>query len=330
MPKVSILCSVYNGDPFLEECLESVINQSFQDFELIIVDDMSVDATEKILDQYARRDHRIRVLRNQTRRGLTRNLNLALQEAKGEYLARLDADDLMAPERLAQQVAYLDSHPQCSLLGSAAGLIDEKGNPIGQWQGGQDATLLRWKAISANPLTHGSVMMRHSFLLQHHLAYNESFEVSQDYELWLRILPLTEAFCLSDPLYILRCHASSVSALRRRQQKKNTYRALSSYMLNEYGVSLSYREFLLWRGCVLGDRQILSRQGKIKYTKEALRIQALFFHAFIRRYGLSLPVLADYLKGAIVPLLRPLRYGHIGVFWKAVVCFTATSIRGPK
>ncbi len=330
MPKVSILCSVYNGDPFLEECLESVLRQSFQDFELIIVDDMSVDATEKILDQYARRDHRIRVLRNQTRRGLTRNLNRALHEAKGEYLARLDADDLMAPERLAQQVAYLDAHPQCSLLGSAAGLIDEKGTSIGQWRGGQDAALLRWKAISANPLTHGSVMMRHSFLLQHHLTYNESFEVSQDYELWLRILPLTEAFCLPNPLYILRCHAHSVSSLRRRQQKKNTYRALSAHMLNEYGVLLSYRDFLLWRGCILGDRQILNSQGKIKYTKEALRIHALFFNAFIRHYGLSLPVLADYLKGVIVPLLRPLRYGHIGVFWKAVICFVETSIRGPK
>lgn len=307
-----------------------MLAQRFQDFELIIVDDLSVDGTGEILEQYAHRDQRIRVLKNETRKGLTRNLNLALQKAQGEYLARLDADDLIDPDRLADQVAYLDTHPECALLGSAARLIDEKGTVIGQWNGGQNVHFLRWKALSANPFVHGSVMMRRSFLHLHHLTYNESFEVSQDYELWLKILPLTEAFCLASPLYTLRCHASSVSSLRRRQQKKNTYRALAAHMLNEYGLSLSYREFLLWRGCILGDRQILNRQGKIKHSKEALRNHARFFQAFIRRYGLSLPVLADYLKGAIVPLLRPLRYGHIGVFFEAMVYFIWGSIRGPK
>lgn len=330
MPKVSILCSVYNGESFLEECLESVLVQTFQDFELIVVDDLSVDGTAEILERYAHRDRRIYVLRNKERKGLTRNLNLTLQKARGDYLARLDADDLMAPERLAEQVTYLEAHPDCALLGSAARLVDEKGEAIGQWRGGQDTLLLRWKALSRNPFVHGSVMMRRSFLDRHHLTYNERFSVSQDYELWLRMLPLTESFCLASPLYILRTHAGSVSSLRRREQKKNTYRALAAHVLNEYGLSLSYRDFLVWRGCVLGDCQILNRQGKVKYTKAALRCHARFFQAFIGRYGLSRSVLADYLKGAIVPLLRPLRYGHIRAFLESMVCFLEGSIRRPK
>lgn len=327
MPRVSILCSVYNGEMFLRECLESVLRQDFSDFEFLIVDDSSSDRTPFILEEFAARDSRLRLVRNAERKGLTLNLNTALSLAKGEYVARLDADDLVDPGRLSRQVRWLDSHPECALLGSRARLIDESGRAIG-WTGQSGGTaFLRWLSLFSNPFIHGSVMMRRAFLEQRHIRYDPAFAVSQDYDLWLRLLPLTEAACLPAPLYALRLHGGSVSALKKRQQKRNTFLALSRFLLREFGFSLSYRDFLIWRGCLCGDGYFLGPRTKIRHTPRALFLYSLFLRAFFRRYGFSLPVLFFYGKGAIAPLLRPLRYGDMGAFFRGVVCFLRESAK---
>src|SRR5258705_775698 len=113
-PQVSVLLPVWNGERHLAAAIESVLGQSFTDFELLIVDDGSTDGSAALIRRYG--DERIRLFENEKNLGVTRSLNLGLAQARGRYVARMDADDLSAPERLARQVAFLDSHPEVALV----------------------------------------------------------------------------------------------------------------------------------------------------------------------------------------------------------------------
>ena len=126
-PKVSVVMCVHNGERYLYEALESVLNQTFEDFEFIIVDDASADNTPAILKEYAAQDGRIRLMRNAHNLGLTRSLNKALRLAKGEYIARQDADDISLPQRLEKQVEFLNSNSRTAVVGSWTEVIDEYG-----------------------------------------------------------------------------------------------------------------------------------------------------------------------------------------------------------
>lgn len=126
-PKVSVVMSVYNGEKYLPETIDSILNQTFKDFEFIIINDGSTDKTAKILTSYD--DPRIRIF-NQENMGLTKSLNRAISLAKGEYIARMDADDISYPERLKKQVDYLNKNPDIGLVGSKYIRIDKRGRKI--------------------------------------------------------------------------------------------------------------------------------------------------------------------------------------------------------
>ncbi len=129
-PKVSVIMSVYNGDKYLREAIESILNQTFTDFEFIIVNDGSTDNSLEIIESYD--DERIKTINNKKNIGLTKSLNKALKFAKGKYIARQDADDVSLPNRFEKQVEYLDSHPEVALVGTSVYLIDENGKIIGK------------------------------------------------------------------------------------------------------------------------------------------------------------------------------------------------------
>ncbi len=130
VPRVSVLMSVYNGERFLRDSVESILGQTFTDFEFLILDDGSTDSTCEILEEYANKDARIVLVRNDRNLGLTRSLNKGLRLVRGEYLARQDADDISLPKRLEMQVKFLDAHPEVGVVGSALEIIDENGNTI--------------------------------------------------------------------------------------------------------------------------------------------------------------------------------------------------------
>jgi len=132
-PKISVLMSAYNNADYLSQSVNSILNQSFADFELILIDDASSDQSLKIIQDLAFSDSRIKILRNRENLGLTKSLNQGLKIAAGEYIARQDADDLSRPERLAIQCQYLEKHPEIFLCGTSAMLIDEQGEIIGHY-----------------------------------------------------------------------------------------------------------------------------------------------------------------------------------------------------
>ena len=129
LPRISVVMPVFNGGSYLAAAVESILKQSFNDFELIVIDDGSTDKTACVLAGFARSDGRIRVI-GQANTGVVASLNRALDLARGEYVARMDADDVSLPSRFELQVAFLDTHPEVAVVGSAITLIDEEGSAI--------------------------------------------------------------------------------------------------------------------------------------------------------------------------------------------------------
>jgi len=215
-PQVSILISVYNGERYLREALESVISQDFKDFEVVIINDGSTDRTGNILAEYAV-DQRFRII-NQESRGLVYSLNRGLQEARAELIARLDADDVALPQRLTRQVDYMRAHPEVALLGTAITVIDKKGQKVKDhlYPTGSDqvkSAMSRFCAVS-----HPSVMMRRSRILELG-GYRSAFLHAEDFDLWLRLSERYLIDNLTEPLILYRQHDENVS--RRFQQQQS-------------------------------------------------------------------------------------------------------------
>jgi len=206
-PKVSVIMSVYNGERYLREAIESILDQTMKDFEFIIVNDGSTDKTSKILEEYSRKDRRIKIINNMKNIGLTKSLNIALKVAKGDYIARMDADDLSLPERLEMQMNFLIKNRNVGVVCCNVVLIDSEGNLI------RRVILpdkLKHILRKRNRLVHGAVMFRKSVIEQLR-GYNEQMCYAQDYELFLRLSNISEIGRINEFLYKLRVHSKSIS-----------------------------------------------------------------------------------------------------------------------
>jgi len=211
MLPVSVVLAVHNGRPYLTEAIDSVLAQTFAEFELIVVDDASTDDTWELLEGYAAREQRIVLLRNEVNIGQTRSLNRGLDAAGGRYVARMDADDVALPERLAAQVAFLDHHAEVGVLGTAGRFIDEVGRNWGLFRPPETDLQIRWYMMLENAFAHPTVMLRSDVLNRAGLRYDPSFRVSQDYDLWSRLLRFTRAANLRAPLLKYRLHSRSMT-----------------------------------------------------------------------------------------------------------------------
>ena len=207
-PALSVVTAVYNGEPWLAEALDSIVGQTFHDFEFIVVDDGSVDGTAEILA--ARGDPRVRVIR-QARAGQTRALNRGLALASAPVLARMDADDVSLPDRFAKQLAFLGGHPEVGLLGTGSREISGTGRALRLIAPPADDCLIRRALIRANPFVHSSVMFRRA-ALEAAGGYDERFAVAQDYDLWLRMSRVTRLANLPEPLVLRRVAAGQLSS----------------------------------------------------------------------------------------------------------------------
>lgn len=212
IPRATVLMSVHNGAEYLRAAMESVLAQTFSDFEFLIIDDASTDESAAIVESFG--DARIRLLRQAENIGLTRCLNFGLGQARGEFVARQDADDLSDPARLARQVEYLTTHPEVMLVGTEGWLVDAAGHRTGRRTLAHETAGIGWMALTINPYLHTAVMFRREPVLALG-GYDESFVVCQDYELWLRIIRQSPVANLAEPLVTVREHSSSVSHTRR-------------------------------------------------------------------------------------------------------------------
>ena len=208
-PKISVIMSVYNGERYLSQAIESILNQTLADFEFIIVNDASTDSSLKIIQSYD--DERVKIISNEKNIGLTKSLNKAIEQAQGGFIARQDADDISLPNRLEEQLIYFEQHPEIALLGTSIYIIDEKGKILGKRDIPADPSKNFFKG---SWFAHGSTMFKNEVV--HALGrYNELFRYCQDYELWLRIAKDYQVRGLAQRLYKLRFHDENVQFKKR-------------------------------------------------------------------------------------------------------------------
>jgi glycosyltransferase involved in cell wall biosynthesis len=224
-PLVTILMPVCDGEQFLREAIGSILAQTFTDFEFLIVDDASADSSRSIVLGYD--DPRIRLLVNDRNLGVTRTLNRGVQQARGRYLARMDADDVSMPERLERQVAHLDANPDCAVVTTFAQIIDADSVPQGEACVDLSPEELDWELQLQNRLIHGAVMMR-TDVVRRLGAYDEKMKRAQDYDLWLRISDEHAIHTLPEFLYSWRQHDQGISALHTEEQDRYAAQARDS------------------------------------------------------------------------------------------------------
>lgn len=210
-PMISVIMPIFNAEHFLKPAIQSILDQSFKDFELIMVDDGSRDRSFEIADNFRILDSRINLIRLINNQGVANASNIALQNAKGEYIARMDADDISLTERFSKQVEFMEIHSDVGVLGCGMQYMDESGKLLSVPPLFQGDLFIHWHFLFENPFFNPTVMIRKSILDQYNLQYNFSYVYGEDYELWSRLLPLTKGENLPDVLLHYRLHPDSTT-----------------------------------------------------------------------------------------------------------------------
>ncbi len=215
-PRISVVMPVYNGEPFLREAIGSLLTQTERDFELLVIDDGSTDGSAAILAEFQRRDARVCVV-TQPNRGLIATLNDGWRRARGAYIARMDADDISLPERLAQQAAFLDAHPAVGVVGGAIRRVDREGHLLPVQRFPALHAVIAWQMLFEPALIHPAVMLRRTVLA---LAggYDPAMTHAEDFDLWVRLSRVTRLHNLTEVVLHLRKHATNVSVVHRGTQ----------------------------------------------------------------------------------------------------------------
>jgi hypothetical protein len=210
---------VYNGMPYLPAAVESILSQSFSDFEFIIVNDCSTDNSLEYL--MGLRDERVKVISLEKNLGVTAALQVGIKLVSGKYVARLDADDVAKQERLSQQVEFMEANPEIGLLGSSYELIDSNGTFIRYVDISRDDIEIRWRLLFKNPFFHSTVMFRHDMVKEHQLNYTRKY--GEDYQLWIDILQYCKGAIVQEPLIQYRIHQHSWTFTKGSEQVQAAY-----------------------------------------------------------------------------------------------------------
>ena len=211
-PAISVAMSVYNGEQYLALAIESILAQTFADFEFLIVNDGSSDGSAAIIDDYAIKDSRIRAIHRENK-GLVISLNQMVEEARAPLIARMDCDDISLPERFAKQMAFLDVNPDYGVIGTWTSDIDENGSPFPLE--GSDHAISHEQFMaeigSGAMLCHPSVIMRRDVVIAVG-GYHQAFKHCEDFDLWLRLASVTKLCSLPERLVKYRHWANQVSS----------------------------------------------------------------------------------------------------------------------
>jgi glycosyltransferase involved in cell wall biosynthesis len=265
-PLVSIIMSVYNGEAFLQQAIDSILNQTYSHLQFIIIDDNSNQATKAIL--LAIQDKRVETIYNTQQLGLTKNLNTAINHCKGQYIARMDADDISLPNRIEKQVAFLEHNNHLAGTAGWIEMIDEHGNSTGFWS--DDRNYTTEKEIAAilpkkNVIAHPTVMLYANVLQQYQYQYNEQQLHSQDWDLWLRLFANGLLIAkVKEVVLHYRVHSASITST---QKKKSVFKKIDKMYSNYLQQVSNWNEF---------NRSIKSNWRKNRLKLIASNIKRLF------------------------------------------------------
>lgn len=310
-PKVSLIMKVYNGERYLREAIDSILAQTFCDFELLILDDGSTDGSADVVGEYS--DERIRFLQNEQNMGLCATQNRALEEAKGTYIAVMDCDDISYPTRFERQTEYLDTHEDVIMCGSFRNnLIDGVESEFMPIENYTDATL-RFSLCYGNMFfTHSSIMFRADAYRKHHLMYGPA-KLAEDYQYIIKLAGLGKVALLPEKLIAYRIYSQSTSN-RRKFELDEQARQIRSDYIKTLGIGEKYEMSLICEN--------LEQCGVTDFF-EAMEVVAKRLGADISRTGNAYGVACSIVKEYVLT-----REKYDMKLWKAVKGSDYNSIFG--
>jgi glycosyltransferase involved in cell wall biosynthesis len=315
-PVVSVILPVYNSEKYIVQAINSILDQSFKDFELLVFDDASNDNTLTLMEQV--KDERFRLVRKEKNTGYTQSLIKGVHMSAGKYIARMDSDDWSDPDRLRLQVEFLERNPEVGIVGTSAQTFSDKGEGA-LWTYPESDEDIRTFMLADSPFAHPSVMMRKSVLDAFQLNYDHTYEPCEDYKLWFELLKKTKGANLPGPLLKYRLHPEQTIQTRRDKLLEQSNRIRKQIFLHEFGVELNEPElglhyaffnqirpsslnriegFAVWRRRLLQFAHLTERREPIK--------------RFIGRFWLlHLYTLTEYRPRTIKYLFDPYIFRHM-------------------
>ncbi len=270
--KISVIMAVYNAVEFLNEAVDSIINQTMEDWELIAVDDCSTDDSLLILRSYT--DPRIRIIENEINSGPAITRNKALKLATGEFIAIMDADDVSCSKRFESQMDYLNSHPEIDIVGAWANAINNNGDFLFQIQTPISSNELRTRLLFESTMVHSSVMLRSDVIHKYNLFYNEYFTYAQDFELLSRASRFVDLANIPDVLVDYRYSPNHISTKNYEKQSLYGIQIIQNHYLN-LGIDVSKCQLEI----------LYSLLYKFKYLGKKERIMLLEYFYSIYLFG---------------------------------------------
>lgn len=290
-PPISVLMSVYNGERWLNEAIQSVLNQTLTDFEFVIVNDGSKDRSLEIINQFALRDHRIVVV-DKPNTGLADSLNQGIKQARGDWIARIDADDLCASERIQKQYALAQTNSNLVLIGSGLMEIDEAGQPGKVYlYPTSHADILNRLTTVRSVFPHSSVFYK-TEVVRKMGGYRLRIKRAEDWDLWLRFSETGKISCVDEPLVKVRKHTNQISHDEQgRRQIIDSRVAMTSYWLRQYGFidpvstecsDKDFEIFRMWVTRCLQEYRLFEYRDFIQMIKEQLNSNRKPFSRYLR------------------------------------------------
>lgn len=242
-PTVTVFIPCYNAEKFIAETIDSILNQTYQDFEILIIDDGSTDKSGDILKQYIQKDNRIRVLYNENNKGVGYTRNRGVAEAKGKYLATMDADDIALPIRLETEVDYLENHKSVGAVSGCCYFMDERGRKIGH----SKKEALNVREVNArmffeNVMINSASMYRVDIVKKFNVKYKDDFHGIEDYMFWCMLLKYTRIVVLDEYFVLYRIVHNGLTGTNSRKCNLERIRCINevhAYMLTSNGIHIS-------------------------------------------------------------------------------------------
>ncbi|MBI5324347.1 MAG: glycosyltransferase [Ignavibacteriae bacterium] len=256
-PRISVLMSVFNGEKYLTEAIQSILEQSFSDFEFIIVDDGSTDSSREIINSF--NDSRIKPIINGENIGLTKSLLKGYEYCHGEFIARMDADDISLPDRFKKQIEYFDKHPEVGVLGTNAYAIGNNSKLKYKINYPENHSFINWSLLFSNPICHPSVMIR-KIVIEKFGFYNDEFQRSQDYDYWIRLISNVKFYNIQKPLILLRISGQKVSITQFKDQLKSAIFICQNHLSEfiEYNIDYKIIKGLwTWRFDTIAEAKVM-------------------------------------------------------------------------
>ena len=281
-PCISVLMPAYNAERHVLQSVQSVLAQTFEDFELLVVDDGSTDRTAEILASI--QDRRLRVLRNEPNCGIVGTLNRAMAQARGRYIARIDSDDFCLPTRFAKQARFLDEHPEILLVGTGTFILEHGQMRHDRYRTEADPALVRWRCLVSNPVGHPTMMFRASAVAALGTYLREEFKYAEDFDFTHRLLRLGDVAVLPENLTIYRLHGLNLTRTRRDEMVAKAgavlARAYAALLGEDCAAEAALAAEHLMAGTPVRSLAVLERLGTLldRLVTAFLNTQALTEH----------------------------------------------------